>query len=312
MIVHRKSASLEHRIFRDLPNYLESGDCLVVNETRVIPARLFGHKLKTGGLVEILLLSEVSKDRWEALVKPGRRVREGTKIIFAGGKLIGCIERRLPHGSRIINFKYEGKFEDVLNEIGELPLPPYIEKPLKEKERYQTVYAKVSGSVAAPTAGLHFTESLINRVKNQGIKFVPVTLRIGLDTFRPVREEEVERHPIHQEYFQLTRDSAEEINQVKQAGKKVIAVGTTSARVLESTAIDGKVRPAKGMTDLFIYPGYNFKVVDALLTNFHLPRSTLLMMVCAFGGRELILRAYAEAISLGYRFYSFGDAMLIL
>ncbi len=312
MVVDRPTAKIEHRHFYDLADYLRPKDCLVVNETRVIPARLMGRKKETGGQVEFLLLREIDGNRWEVLARPGRRLQAGQIVEFDGGRLAATVEERTPGGGRIVRFVYQGDFEKVLEEIGQVPLPPYIEKPLAVGGRYQTIYARIKGSVAAPTAGLHFTDELIDRLRAIGVTFAPVTLDIGLDTFRPVEEENVEQHHIHTERFSLSELAAGLVNEAIETGGRVIAVGTTSVRVLETQAIDKQVKPGDGRTELFIYPGYRFKVVDGLVTNFHLPRSTLLMLVCAFGGRELILRAYSEAIREEYRFYSFGDAVLVL
>ncbi len=324
MIVNRGVNKIEHKTFKDLPEYLQTGDCLIINDTRVLPARLKGVKDKTGGKAEVFLLTELKEGWWEALVKPGRRLQPGTKVIFGNGILIGNIEERLPDGGRIIRFEYEGNFKDVLSKVGEVPLPPYVHRNLKEPERYQTIYSKEEKSVAAPTAGLHFTPNLIEKIKEKGIKFATVTLEVGLDTFRPVKTENVEEHEIHKERFKLTKESANIINETILEGKRVVAVGTTSVRVLETAAINGResgvgslkkkylVKESEGITDLFIYPGYEFKIVDTLVTNFHLPKSTLLMLVSAFAGRDLMVKAYNEAIDRRYRFFSFGDAMLVI
>ncbi len=325
MIIDRTTGKFEHRIFRDLPHYLSWGDCLVLNDTRVLPARLRGYKAKTKGKVEVLLLQRVEDRKWEALVKPGRKLPPGVDLIFGDGLLLGHIEERLPGGGRIISFECQGDFKEVLNRIGEVPLPPYIHETLEDKERYQTIYARREESIAAPTAGLHFTPSLLKDLERKGVRFVFVTLQVELDTFRPVRVENVEEHKIHSEYFQLSQASAELINRTINEGKRVIAVGTTSARTLETVAVRSpnpespgsmgrkwRVGAGKGWTELFIYPGFDFKIVDALITNFHLPKSTTLILVSAFAGRDLIIRAYREAIDRGYRFLSFGDAMLIL
>ncbi|HZD60173.1 MAG TPA: tRNA preQ1(34) S-adenosylmethionine ribosyltransferase-isomerase QueA [Anaerolineae bacterium] len=312
MVIYRESKVIEHRIFRDITGYLNPGDCLVVNDTKVIPARLKGEKAITGGRVEILLLAEVEKNLWEALVRPARRLRPGTQVVFGNGRLIARIERRLAGGERLVSFTYEGDFNSIIEELGNVPLPPYIEKPLERKDRYQTIYARDWGSVAAPTAGLHFTPELMLRLEEKGVKVTAVTLRVGIDTFRPVREENVEDHEMHSELYNISQDTAAVINETKERGNRVVAVGTTSVRVLETAGTSGRVVPGAGSTRLFIYPGFTFKVTDALVTNFHLPKSTLLMMVTAFGGKELILKAYEEAINKKYRFYSFGDAMMIL
>lgn len=313
LVVHRDREDFEHRIFREIVAYLTSGDLLVVNETKVLPVRLYGVKESTGGRVEVLLLRAVGNDLWEALVRPGRRVPPGTRLVFGGGWLAGEVVARTETGGRLIRFRYEGAFEDVLRRVGEVPLPPYIKKKLSAPERYQTVYAREPGSAAAPTAGLHFTPELLTTIRAMGVEVVPVVLHIGLDTFRPVREENITAHRMHREEYFVPEATAAAINRAKAQRRRVIAVGTTVVRCLETVADErGRVRPGAGMTDLFIYPGYRFKVIDALITNFHLPRSTLLMLVAAFAGREKILRAYREAVQLRYRFYSFGDAMLIL
>ncbi|MDI6891827.1 MAG: tRNA preQ1(34) S-adenosylmethionine ribosyltransferase-isomerase QueA [Actinomycetota bacterium] len=316
LVIDRLAGCFEHAIFHDLPRYLDPGDCLVVNDTRVLPARLLGCKKETGGKVEILLLRELGDGRWEALVRPGRRLAPGVKITFGQRELAGRIEARLPGGRRIISFDCTGDFMTVLHKLGKVPLPPYIHEELVDGERYQTIFARKEESVAAPTAALHFTPVLLKKIEEMGVHIATVTLRVGLDTFRPIREEEVEEHGIHREHFKVDGSSAKLINRAIKESKRILAVGTTSARVLEAVAIkEGrrtKVEAKEGETDLFIYPGYEFKVVDALITNFHLPRSTLLLLVSAFAGRDLIMRAYQEAIERRYRFFSFGDAMLIL
>ncbi len=312
MIIHRDTGDIEHKIFRDIEQYLEPGDCLVVNNTKVIPARLKGQKAKTGGQVEIFLLAEVEKDLWEVLVRPGRRLPQGTEVIFGSGRLLARIEKRLTGGERLVSFHYDGDFNRLIDELGEVPLPPYITKPLDELDRYQTIYAEKRGSVAAPTAGLHFTPELMERLEKRGVIVVAVTLRVGIDTFRPVREEVVEDHKMHSELYSVTKATAAAIDETKKRGGRIVAVGTTSVRVLETAGETGRLVSGTANTRLFIYPGYKFKMVDALITNFHLPRSTLLMLVAAFGGRDLMLKAYHEAISNRYRFYSFGDAMFII
>lgn len=312
LVVYRDREDFEHRIFREIVAYLVPGDLLVVNETKVLPVRLHGVK-ETGGRVEVLLLRAVGQDLWEALVRPGRRVPPGTRLRFGGGWLTGEVVARTETGGRFIRFYYAGSFEEVLRRVGEVPLPPYIKQKLSAPERYQTVYAREAGSAAAPTAGFHFTPELLATLRAMGVGVVPVVLHIGLDTFRPVREENIAAHRMHREEYFVPEATATAVNQAKAEGRRVIAVGTTVVRCLETVAGEGgKVRAGAGMTDLFIYPGYRFKVVDALITNFHLPRSTLLMLVAAFAGREKILQAYREAVRLRYRFYSFGDAMLIL
>lgn len=311
MVLHRATGFIEHRIFREIVDYINPGDVFVANQSRVIPARLYGYKLPTGGKVELLLVSRRGERLWEALVK-GRKIKEGVKLwVGKEGKGVeGVVVGITGAGSRLIEF--EAPIEPIIREIGSVPLPPYIHQPISDPERYQTIFARVEGSVAAPTAGLHFTPELMRRIEEKGGKFVFVTLHIGLDTFRPVKEENIEEHKMHSEYCELSEEVAEEINQARREGRRIIAVGTTSVRVLETAASEEGVRPFRGQTDLFIYPGYRFKVVDALITNFHLPRSTLIMLVSAFAGKDFIMRAYQEAIRLRYRFYSFGDAMLIL
>jgi S-adenosylmethionine:tRNA ribosyltransferase-isomerase len=317
MVLDRNTGAIEHRTFHDLTDYLAAGDVLVCNESRVIPARLFGRKVPTGGKVELLLVAKRGEQIWEVLTK-GRKVRVGTRIELnqnegeAEGteRIVGEVTGQAGEGARLIEF--EVPIEPLLDELGVVPLPPYIHEPLEEPERYQTIYARVKGSVAAPTAGLHFTPQLIKDAEAKGVEFAFVTLHIGLDTFRPVRTENVEDHPMHSEYCKLGPGVAQQINRAKTDGGRIIAVGTTSVRVLETAACQKSVGPFSGWTDLFIYPGYQFRTVDVLITNFHLPRSTLLMLVAAFTGKELMDRAYQEAIQRGYRFYSFGDAMLIL
>jgi len=313
MVVHRDTRSFEHRIFENVVDYLEEGDCLVLNDTKVIPARLLGTRKDTGGKIEFVLLKRIGKDRWEILVKPGRRAKIGSEFTFGDGRLQAKVLDYTDAGGRIVEFYYEGVFEQILDELGKMPVPPYIKKELEDKDRYQTVYARKPGSAAAPTAGFHFTERLLKKIEQKGVKVCYITLHVGLGTFRPVKEEKVEEHKMHQEYFEINEETARIINETKQQGKRVIAVGTTSTRTLETVADEnGLVKSLSGWTDLFIYPGYRFKVVDGLITNFHLPESTLLMLVCAFADKELIMSAYKEAIRERYRFYSFGDAMLIV
>lgn len=311
LVIDRAGGRLEHKTFRDMVDYVEAGDCLVVNDTKVIPARLKGEKAGTGGRAEIFLLHDTGDGLWEALVKPGRRLAPGAKVSVAGGLITATIVKRLPGGERLVSLEYEGDFDEVLAQAGEVPLPPYIEKPIETIERYQTVYANRLGSVAAPTAGLHFTPELLGTLEAKGVKIAAVTLRVGLDTFRPVREDEVEAHEMHSEFYSVTAEAATVVNETKAAGGRVIAVGTTSVRVLESAGATGKLVEGSGDTRLFIYPGYEFNMVDAMITNFHLPKSTLLMLVSAFAGKDLIAEAYREAVAGRYRFYSFGDAMLI-
>ena len=309
MVLHRGSGTLEHRRFYELPGYLREGDVLVVNESKVFPARLLGRR-SSGGKVELLLLRRLEGDLWEALARPGRRVRPGEKLYFGEG-VTGEVVERTEDGKRVV--KFSGDLE-ALRRLGQVPLPPYIRRPPipEDEERYQTVYAKVEGSVAAPTAGLHFTEELLGKLREEGVRIVPVVLHVGPGTFRPV-EGEVSEHRMEPEYYEVTSEAADAINEARVRGGRVVAVGTTSVRVLETVADEeGRVRPGRGLTELFIYPPYRFKAVDVLITNFHLPRSTLLMLVAAFAGRERVLEAYGEAVRLGYRFYSYGDAMLIL
>lgn len=313
MVIHRAQGEIEHHTFHELPNLLQAGDVLVVNNTRVIPARLIGEKEGTGAHIECLLLKRLERDVWEVLVKPGKRLKEGQKVGFGGGKLEGELLEILPNGNRRIRFTYEGVFEAVLDELGNMPLPPYITEKLENKERYQTVYAKESGSAAAPTAGLHFTQELLNTLRQNGIEIVEILLHVGLGTFRPVKVEHIEEHEMHSEYYRVSPEAAETINRAKREGRRVIAVGTTASRTLESVGQEnGMIQAGEGWTDIFIYPGYHFKVVDALITNFHFPKSTLVMLVSALAGRDLIMKAYNLAVRERYRFYSFGDAMLIL
>ena len=308
-----KDGSMEHRHFTDILDYLNEGDCLVINDTRVIPARLYGHKEETGALIEILLLKRHENDIWECLVKPGKKARPGAKITFGDGILKGEIIDIVDEGNRLIQFHYDGIFEEILDQLGEMPLPPYITHKLKDKNRYQTVYAKNDGSAAAPTAGLHFTKELLEQVKAEGVKIAHVTLHVGLGTFRPVKVDDVEQHHMHSEFYMVEEDQAKLINDTKKAGGRVISVGTTSCRTLESaTGEDGILRAGSGWTEIFIYPGYRFKMIDGLITNFHLPESTLMMLVSALAGKENIMAAYEEAVRQKYRFFSFGDAMLIL
>jgi S-adenosylmethionine:tRNA ribosyltransferase-isomerase len=315
LVVNRKDGTLSHRMFKDVAFYVSPGDVLVTNNTRVIPARLFGRR-KTGGKVEILLLNPVGRDLWECLVKPGGKARPGEQVFIGrdeNSEIIGTVEARTPFGGRLVRFSYQGKWEDVLERVGNVPLPPYIKVPLKDPERYQTVYARIPGSAAAPTAGLHFTPELLSAISARGISVAPVTLNVGLGTFRPVTEENIERHQMHKEYFEISENTASEVNRAKTAGRRILAVGTTAVRALESACdTNGIVSPYKGDTDIFIYPGFQFRVVDCLITNFHLPKSTLLMLVCAFAGKDLIMEAYREAVKEKYRFFSFGDAMLVL
>lgn len=312
MIVDRKTGSIDHKHFKDVIDYLEKGDCLVLNDTRVLPARLMGVKEVSGGKIEFLLLKRTEKDNWEVLVKPGKKAQIGTKFIFGNGELKAEIMSIGEGGIRIAKFNYQGIFEEVLDKLGQMPLPPYITEKLEDKERYQTVYSRSVGSAAAPTAGLHFTEELLKKIRDKGVSIAFVTLHVGLGTFRPVKAETVEAHSMHSEYYELTKENADLINSAKENGKKVIAVGTTSNRTIETIANeDGRVSEKSGWTDIFIYPGYRFKAVDVLITNFHLPESTLIMLISAFSSRELVMKAYKLAIEMEYRFFSFGDAMII-
>lgn len=312
MVVDKETGNIEHKVFKDVIDYLNEGDCLVLNNTRVIPARLIGEKLETGGKIEFLLLKRTEEDTWQALVKPGKRAKIGTKFSFGNGKLIGEVVDIAEEGSRIIKFHYDGIFEEVLDELGNMPLPPYITETLEEKERYQTVYSKHNGSSAAPTAGLHFTNELLDEIEKKGIKIAFVTLHVGLGTFRPVKVENVLEHEMHSEFYMIEEREAKKINEAKLNGKNVVCVGTTSCRTIESVADEnGLVKKCSGWTNIFIYPGYEFKVVDKLITNFHLPESTLIMLVSALLGKENTLNAYKEAVDNKYRFFSFGDAMII-
>lgn len=320
LVVHRKTGELEHRHFTDIIEYLNPGDCLVINDTKVIPARLIGERLhKTdgpyrepdvpGARIEILLLKRISDTQWESLVKPGKRCRVGDRVSFGNGKLIAEIKEVLPDGNRIVEFLFDGIFEEILDELGQMPLPPYITHELKDRDRYQTVYAKYSGSAAAPTAGLHFTKELLKTIEDKGVDIAHVTLHVGLGTFRPVKEDDILKHEMHTEWYQVREEDAEKMNRAKKSGHHVICVGTTSCRTVESVASeDGVMKAQSGETKIFIYPGYKFKEMDALITNFHLPESTLIMLVSAYAGRELTLRAYEEAVRERYRFFSFGDA----
>ena len=312
MLLDKNTGEIEHSVFNKLPEYLKPGDCLVINNTKVIPARLIGKKEGTGGAVEILLLKRISDDVWETLVKPGKKLRTGARVSFGDGILKAEIMDVLEDGNRHVKFEYDGIFEEVLNELGEMPLPPYITHKLEDKNRYQTVYAKYEGSAAAPTAGLHFTSELLETIKNMGINIASVTLHVGLGTFRPVKVDDVTKHHMHTEFYSVTREAADMINETKARGGRIICVGTTSCRTVESCSDEnGIVYPGQGNTDIFIYPGYKFKVLDALITNFHLPESTLLMLVSALAGKDNIMHAYEIAVKEEYRFFSFGDAMFI-
>ncbi|MBR2404908.1 MAG: tRNA preQ1(34) S-adenosylmethionine ribosyltransferase-isomerase QueA [Clostridia bacterium] len=312
LVLGKNDGSIEHKHFYDIIDYLRAGDCLVLNDTRVIPARLIGEKLGTGARVEFLLLSRKSEREWEVILKPGKKCKPGVKVSFGGGKLIAEIKETVNDGNRIVSFEYDGLFENVLDELGEMPLPPYITQKLADRDRYQTVYSRHTGSAAAPTAGLHFTAELLEQIKAKGVHIAYVTLHVGLGTFRPVKVDDVENHKMHSEFYTITSDTARIINEARQNGGRVICVGTTSTRVLETVATsDGTVSEASGWTDIFIYPPYRFKCVDCLITNFHLPESTLLMLVSAISSKEIIMKAYAEAVEQKYRFFSFGDAMFI-
>lgn len=312
LILDKNSGEIQHHIFKDIIDELEEGDCLVVNDTKVIPARLIGNRVGTDGRIEVLLLKRKAENVWETLVKPGKKAKIGTKITFGDGLLIGEVIDIVEEGNRLIQFEYEGIFEEILDQLGEMPLPPYITHELKDKNRYQTVYAKHEGSAAAPTAGLHFTNDLLKAIEEKGIMIARVTLHVGLGTFRPVKVDNILEHHMHSEFFVVEESEANKINQAKKAGKRVISVGTTSCRTLESAADqDGVVRATSGWTEIFIYPGYQFKVIDGLITNFHLPESTLLMLVSALAGKDHILNAYETAVKERYRFFSFGDAMFI-
>ena len=315
MVLDRQTKQIEHKVFKDIIDYLKPGDCLVRNNTKVIPARLYGKIVgkETEKLVEILILKQLNNDNWEAMVRPGKKIKPGVKIEFGEGLLTAEVLEILENGNRIVHFMYEGIFNEILDQIGLMPLPPYITEKLKEKDRYQTVYAKYDGSAAAPTAGLHFTNELLQKIEEKGITIANVTLHVGIGTFRPVKVENVEEHKMHVEHFYIKKEDADKINKAKQNVNNVIAVGTTSCRVLETVADEhGKVKEIEGDTGIFIYPGYKFKCVDKLITNFHLPESTLLMLVSALADKEFILKAYTKAVEEKYRFFSFGDAMLIM
>ncbi len=312
LILDKETGERTHKIFHDIIDYLHEGDCLVINNTKVIPARLIGEREGTGGKVEVLLLKRRSDNVWETLVKPGKKARPGMRLSFGDGLLHAEVQEVVDEGNRLIRFEYEGIFEEILDQLGQMPLPPYITHQLKDKNRYQTVYAKHEGSAAAPTAGLHFTKELLQQVQDAGVKIAHVTLHVGLGTFRPVKVEDVTQHHMHSEFYVVEEEAADIINETKKQGGRVICVGTTSCRTIESAADDqGIVHATEGDTDIFIYPGYQFKVLDCLITNFHLPESTLLMLVSALAGKENIMAAYREAVEMRYRFFSFGDAMFI-
>jgi len=313
MVLNKETGEVSHHVFREVTSFLEPGDCLVLNNTKVIPARLMGVREETGGAVEVLLLKRRADDVWETLVRPGKKARPGTKLVFGDGLLHAEVLEVVEEGNRLIRFQYEGIWEEVLDRLGEMPLPPYITHKLQDKNRYQTVYAKYEGSAAAPTAGLHFTQELLREVEKKGVDIAYVTLHVGLGTFRPVKVENLAEHHMHSEYYQVSGEAAEKINRAKESGHRVICVGTTSCRTVESACDEnGHLEAGCGDTDIFIYPGYRFKVLDALITNFHLPESTLVMLVSALAGREHVLSAYEEAVREKYRFFSFGDAMLIV
>lgn len=313
LVLNKENGQIDHKKFSDIIDYLAPNDCLVINNTRVIPARLFGVKENTGAKIEVVLLRQSEEiDCWEALVKPGRKLKVGTNIIFGEGKLVGEVIETTRVGGRIIKFKYEGIFNEILNELGQMPLPPYITEQLSEQERYQTVYAEHSGSAAAPTAGLHFTPEILEKIHDKNIEIVEILLHVGLGTFRPVKVDNIKDHVMHPEYYQVTEEAASKLNKALKENRRIIAVGTTSTRTLEAVGKSGQVIPGEGWTDIFIYPGYEFKIVSGLLTNFHLPKSTLIMLVSALSTRDNVLNAYKEAVEKKYRFFSFGDAMLII
>lgn len=314
LVLDKNTGEIKHEVFKNITSYLREGDCLVLNDTKVLPARLFGVKTDTGAHIEVLLLKQLEGDRWETLVKPAKRVKEGTEISFGDGRLTAVCIDTLEHGGRVFEFKYEGIFYEILDQLGEMPLPPYIKEKLEDKDRYQTVYAREPGSAAAPTAGLHFTEELLKEISEMGVHIAFITLHVGLGTFRPVNEDEIEEHDMHAEYYMMTEETAQLLRKVKENRGRIISVGTTSTRTLETIASlhNGELKAGSGWTDIFIYPGYQFKAIDGLITNFHLPKSTLVMLVSALAGREHILHAYETAVTERYRFFSFGDAMLII
>ncbi|WP_042146135.1 tRNA preQ1(34) S-adenosylmethionine ribosyltransferase-isomerase QueA [Paucisalibacillus sp. EB02] len=314
MVLNKVTRELEHKHFKDIKGYLKKGDCLVLNDTKVLPARLYGIKEDTGAKVEVLLLKQNEGDTWEVLAKPAKRMKVGTKLSFGDGKLKATCIETLEHGGRILSFEYEGIFYEVLDDLGEMPLPPYIKEQLPEKDRYQTVYAKEEGSAAAPTAGLHFTEELLEEIKDMGVTIAFITLHVGLGTFRPVSVENIDDHQMHTEFYMMSKETAETLTKIREHGGRIISVGTTSTRTLETIARDhnGEFEESSGWTDIFIFPGFEFKAIDGLITNFHLPKSTLIMLVSAFSDREFILKAYNEAVKEKYRFFSFGDAMFII
>ena len=314
LVVNKETGDMEDKHFHDILDELQPGDALVMNNTRVLPARLYGEKPETGGHLEVLLLTNTEGDTWETLIKPAKRAKVGTEIQFGDGRLKAVVKEELEHGGRIIEFKYDGIFLEILESLGEMPLPPYIKERLDDPDRYQTVYAEENGSAAAPTAGLHFTKELLEEIKAKGVHLVYLTLHVGLGTFRPVSVDNIEEHHMHSEFYRLTEEAAKQLNEVRQAGGRIVAVGTTSIRTLETigTKFNGEIQADSGWTDIFITPGYQFKVVEAFSTNFHLPKSTLVMLVSAFAGKDLTLAAYQHAIEEKYRFFSFGDAMLVV
>lgn len=312
LVLNKETGETAHHVFREIPDFLKPGDCLVINDTKVIPARLIGEKESTGGKVEVLLLKRKENDTWETLVKPGKKMKPGARVSFGEDLLKGEVVDVVDEGNRLIHFEYEGIFEEILDQLGQMPLPPYITHQLEDKNRYQTVYARHSGSAAAPTAGLHFTPELLEKIKEMGVEIAHVTLHVGLGTFRPVKVDNILEHHMHSEFYRIEASEAEKINRAKDSGHRVICVGTTSCRTIESAADEtGHLKECSGWTEIFIYPGYKFKVLDCLITNFHLPESTLIMLVSALAGREHVLAAYEEAVEKGYRFFSFGDAMFI-
>ncbi|MEK3890602.1 tRNA preQ1(34) S-adenosylmethionine ribosyltransferase-isomerase QueA [Bacillus sp. FSL K6-3431] len=313
MVLDKQTGSIRHEIFKNIQDYLQAGDCLVLNDTRVLPARLLGAKVDTNAQIEVLLLKQLEGDNWETLVKPAKRVKIGTVIAFGNGQLTATCTGLGEHGGRILTFSYEGIFYEVLEELGKMPLPPYIKEQLEDQERYQTVFAKERGSAAAPTAGLHFTKALLDELEQKGVMIAFITLHVGLGTFRPVSVEDINEHDMHSEFYRVSEETAEVLNEIRQSGGRIITVGTTSTRTLETIAAanNGEFKAGDGWTDIFIYPGYSFKAIDGMLTNFHLPKSTLIMLISALAGRENVLRAYEEAVKERYRFFSFGDAMLI-
>lgn len=313
LVLNKKTKEMEDKHFYEIIDELNSGDALVMNDTKVLPARLYGEKKETGGHLEVLLLNNTAEDNWEVLIKPARRAKVGTEITFGDGRLKATVKEELEHGGRIVTFDYNGIFLEIIESLGEMPLPPYIKERLEDPDRYQTVYAKETGSAAAPTAGLHFTEELLEKIEKKGIKLVYLTLHVGLGTFRPVNVAHIEEHKMHSEFYRLTEDAAAQLNEVRQTGGRIVAVGTTSIRTLETigSKFNGEIHADSGWTDIFIKPGYTFKIVQAFITNFHLPKSTLIMLVSAFSDREFIFSAYTHAVKENYRFFSFGDAMFI-